>query len=272
MANLFGRKISVEFGIPNTVGFNITDLRIKFDIGKNLKSNPNTSKISIYNMNFDQRGLLQNINVIITLRVGYEEIEPFIIFKGNVIKSESKQVGPDIITNIQAGDGDRELTNATIDKSYKAGTSISTIINDTLKTFKEAGELIIKEFKPAVDKTNKTGMTISGLSKKIMDFLLGNVEHEWSVQDGETQVLEINKTTDDEGILLTPSTGLVGKPILREKGIQFQSLIVSPLIRAGRKMIIDSRTLSGEYRIERVRYSGDTHANPWYIFGEAIEL
>lgn len=272
MGLLWQRRAGATFGVKGEEGTKVTGLRIFFDIEKTSESSANTAKIIIYNLNESNRDLLKNKeNLFILLEVGYKD-EVDQLWIGDIKTSFSGRKGTDFITTIESEDGGQAIREARIDKSYAAGVNIKTVISDVANTMKEAGAVAIGTLSRVKDEVAQNGLTISGMSKVIMDDLIGKQGLEWSIQDNEAQFLEPKGETGEEITLLTPQTGLIGSPVNRKDGLDFKALIQTTKIRPGRSVKIQSRQFDGLYRVGKARYLGDTHDKPWYIMCEAIEL
>lgn len=273
MGLLWQRKASVTFGVKGEEGTKVEDLRIAFDIEKTRESNANTAKVTIYNLNENNRDLLKNKeDLFVILNVGYQGGDVDQLLIADITRSSTKRQGPDFITVIECEDGGQALTEAHIDKSYAPGTNLKSVISDVVNSFVEAGEVAVGTLSRVKDEIAQNGITVSGVSKVIMDDLIEKQDLEWSIQDNEVQVMEPLQDTGEEVVFLTPDTGLIGSPILREKGIEFKALIQSTKIRPGRPVNLESRQFEGLYRINKARYQGDTHDKTWYVLCEGIEV
>ena len=272
MGKLFDRKIAVSFGVKGSEGKKITDLRIIFEIEKTSESNPNTIKIQIFNLNKDSWAVLENTksDLSIILELGYKDEPMEILFKGDITKASHTRQGADIVTTIEAGDGTKGLMNATLDKSYKAGTDEKNVIKDLVNTIKESGSIVVGNLSKLKTNISQNGLSISGMSKDLLDKLVKKQDLEWNIQDNVLQILEPKGNTGEEAIKLTPQTGLIGTPVKREDGIEFTALIQTTKMKPGRLIHIESRDITGNYRVRTVSYKGDTHGNEWYTICEAI--
>ena len=272
MGQLWQRKVNAIFGIKGEDGNKVSGLRVTFDIEKTPESTANTAKISIYNLNENNRDLLKNKEALfIILEVGYgDDIDQ--LWVGDIKRSSTGRQGPDFVTSIESEDGGQAIREARIDKSYAPGVNIKTIIGDVANTLKEAGGVAVGTLSRVSDEISQNGFTASGISKVILDDLAEKQGLEWSIQDNEVQFLDPDQDTGEEVVLLTPETGLIGSPISREKGIEFKALIQTTKIRPGRPVKIQSRQFDGLYRVNKAKYQGDTHDKTWYITGEATEI
>lgn len=253
-------------------------LRIAFDITKTNKSDENTAKITVYNLNKEHRNLFQESKVSVLLEVGYEN-ELNTIFFGNITRIYSEKSGDDWLTIMEASDGARAYQNATIDKAFAAGTNIKDIIKEVANTFKEAAGTDLGSFEAVKDEVAQNGITLEGCSKAVLEKLCKTQGLQMSIQDNELMIVPEGGTTDRKIINLTPESGLVGMPAKtlikinnREvEGMQFKSLIQQNKLRPNRLVQIESQTVRGIYVITKAGYKGDTSAQDWYVICEGIE-
>ena len=271
MALLWKRNIAITFGPKGGEGIKVVALRASFELEKTSESSANTAKITIYNLNENHRGLLQNEeNVLIILEVGYGE-ELGQLFIGDVTKVSIMKKGPDWVTSIEAGDGDQGLKDATLDKSYKAGVSLKTVVDDAIKSIKSTGAIVTGTIKGLKEEISQNGFSVSGLAQSVIDDITKKQGLEWSVQDNELNIIPVDEDTGENAMVLTSTTGLVGSPIRREKGIEFMSLITSVEARPGRAVKIESRDITGFFKLRKVTFVGDTDGNAWYMKGVCDE-
>ena len=98
------------------------------------------------------------------------------------------------------------------------------------------------------------------------DPVLGALGLGYSIQNGELQVLEQGAPLAGEAVILRPGKGgIVGVPVVDSDGRgQIRSLLRADLVPGGLVSVEDSATATGVWRLDAVRYVGDTHAQDWY--------
>ena len=278
MAQLFNRKAIVTMGPKGGQGVRIEGLRVAFDITKTNKKSANNAKIMIYNLNESNKSLLKTKeDLSLTLEIGYGINNIDLLFTGDIVRSSTQRSGPDFISTIEVDDGDQALTTATIDKSYVAGTNLKTVINDSLQSMKDAGQIVIGSINSIKDDIAQNGFTASGLASSVIDQITKKQGLEFSIQDNETQILGVDEDTGEEAIVLTPTTGLIGSPRIgligkeasKIDGIEFKALIQTTRFKPGRVAQIKSREVDGFFKILKSKFTGDTHAPAWFVTCEA---
>lgn len=258
-------------GRPVVVERDFAGLRIQFQVEKTSESNPNQARISVYNLSSDSRGFVQEAGQTVVLEVGYapqgEPETKAIIFQGDVppggIRSERK--GPDWVTSFEVGDAQKKLKEQKFDRTYESGASLKKILGDVAGSL----GLAVNSIKGVKDKTFKSGVTLSGGVKDIMDSLTRDADTEWSVQDNEVQILGRFQATDEDAIVVSPQTGLIQSPVKRAEDIEFTTLLI-PTLRPGRLVDVQSRDVNGFYRIRKVMFNGDSLEGEWTAKCECV--
>lgn len=280
---LFNRDFAVTIGTKRIAARQEGDkeevkptLRVAFKVEKSTNRDPNKATVAIWNLSPDSRATLQSEERIpVTIEAGYvDEIGQ--LFVGDLEFAASERQGPDWVTEFESGDGSRQYRSARINESLAAGT----LLQDVLKKSSEAlglglGNALEKiqsgDFKGGLQEFT-TGVTLNGKASDILDKYMTAAGFEWSIQDGQLQVLRPNETTPELVPQLTFSTGLIGSPELGDAGkVRARSLLRSRLA-PGSKVEIISTEVDGFFKIEKVVHAGDSWGNDWYSDLEAIPL
>jgi len=277
----------IEFGsVPESTAehsFYRQGLRVVFDVVKSSEANANTARIQVYNASSESRAKVEREGQRILLRAGYSVypgMAPTIenLFSGTVASVNTVRNGPDIITTFEAGDAEKDIQQAKINKSYAPRSLALQIINDLASSI---GVRLDAESLASIPTTIfQHGFTATGSSKKILSELVARMGLEWSIQDGELKVLKPGLPSSDLSIVLTSDTGLLsvsnivkegGKPDAKKTGIEARSLLY-PSIRPHRLLTISSQKINGAYKVRKVTHRGDTHEGEWTSTTEAHEL
>jgi hypothetical protein len=115
------------------------------------------------------------------------------------------------------------------------------------------------------------GAVIKGLAADHMTDLMRSAGLEWSIQDGQLQVLNVGQPLAGQAILISESSGMVGSPSVDTKGVLAFTTLMIPGIKPGIPVSVQTETpnTSGGYRIISVEYKGDTMGQEWYCVCEA---
>lgn len=272
MAPLFKRRASVVIGREGGEGFVVNGLRVKFEIEKTSESTANTAKIQVFNMNPTNRGRLEEKNLTVILRAGYAGLDETpveeIIFKGSISKTQTVKQGPDYISTIECGDGEKALLGRHLDKSFESGTTLQTVVNE-LKT---AMGITVASIKDLTSEQFVNGGALSGKIKDLLDTVTKRMGLTWNIQDEELHIQAPTTVDETEAILVSAQTGLISEPIKREDGIEILSFL-NPKLRPNRTIKIESNKLDSAqsfFRIRKTDFIGDTKEGDWFAKVEAI--
>lgn len=279
---LYGRSVQVSVGQRGQPALLIQKLRIVFKIEKTLEKTPNNSTIEIYNLSDKSRAIIERKAGAIRVTAGYgDRIKD--LFIGDIGSVVTKRSGADIITSIEAQDGLLAYQSKEVDLSFAPGAKVGTIINQLVNAFGLT--------KGEVQGLNEEDQYLNGISfsgkihKHIDTVLQKQPQLDWSIQDGQLQILPKVKASTRSAILLTPDTGLVGSPFKRvvlnqdiakkvsgtdaENGVKVKSLLNAD-ITPGRLIRVEAQFVTGTFKVEKVDHDGDTHGTSFYSDIEAV--
>ncbi|RZL29679.1 MAG: hypothetical protein EOP64_00305 [Sphingomonas sp.] len=251
-----------------------TALRIEFDIEKDILPSSNKGGIRITNMNDGNRAALRP-GILATLEVGYAGLMQT-LFIGGALKVKTQRQGPDIVTEMECGDGEATIQNTVLDKSYSAGTTLSQVLTDIAAAMQvpSAAAPDGSRFGLAVGVPSyvfKRGFTIHGPIRATMDKLCKTFGLDWSLQNNALQIVPKKHHTGETAELLSPRTGLLGVPSFDGRTCTFGSLL-NPRLTPGRLVLLQSKAVSGLFKIRKGKWSGDTHGPHWLCEIEAIAM
>lgn len=288
----FDRVYSLAIGEGGQQGVEITGLRITFDIEKDDTKNPNRSRIRVYNLAPQTRKNLEKPDVRCTFKAGYaEEDGPLEVYQGDVVFVFSTYDGPNVITEIQLGEGAKAIRDVMISLSYESGVSSKKVIQDI------AGKLKMALNMPndAPQRTWQNGLAFHGAARQALDKVCVASGLSWSVQGGALQVIRSGGNTNRTAFELAADSGLLGRPERVRKGSQevaideddpkkeqrlkaksrqiistthdedgwkVQSLLLPTLLPGDRVKLL-SHVSEGVFTIRSVRHTGDTHGGDW---------
>lgn len=268
----FGRVYTL-----NVNGTQVTDLRVQFSIKKTTDKEPNSADIRVFNLAKTTRAKLQGRGVPVILSAGYGT-QQGVIFSGDSRTIDHEHDGPDVITRIQCGDGERLYQFARFSKSYNPGTQANDIIRDCVSALSVNKGNLEDALAQAQPRLYLTGYATHGRAVDTLDHQLRTSGFTWSIQQGELQVMKGGKPINPTAVLLSPKTGLVGSPQYaspEKKGgpstLKVKALLMNQL-RCGHVIAVQSDGINAQFRIEKLNFDGDTHGQQWYSVIEAKPL
>lgn len=267
MSALFGRSWSLTFGDEQW-----TDLRVVFEINRNLTKHPDPAQITIYNLATKTRsGFYQGAPVRLT--AGYKDAAG-LIYAGTLTGITPNRDGPDYAVTLNCRDGDAAY-RATCNKAYAVGAPLSLVVRDLAAAM---GLTVGGSTQQLLAGYRTRGPLVTvGYGQDKIGQLLAPYGLRWCMIDGSVVVVEGDGATAEEAILLTPDTGLIGSPEpISDKvppvGAVVRRLRVTSLLQPGflpgRKVKLQSVEYSGVYRVDRLVHKGDTHGQDWYSVAE----
>lgn len=279
---LFRRVCNVTVGSLLLDGFDV-----EFKVRKNLKQEPNTCDLRIYDLSPDHRKALEQASAptagpaqkpgvaskVVPVRIdaGYVGAVSQ-IFLGELRASQSIIEGGDIITELSTGDGDAAKLQR-INVPIGPGTSQAAAMRALLGALGIGQGNLARALQLLQTKGSATayakGALLKGAAADHMTDLCRGAGLEWSIQDGQLQVLNLGQPLDGQAILLDSDHGLVGSATVDTKGILSATALMIPGLKPGVKVSVNSVSVKGGYRVISCEYSGNTKETEWYCRVEA---
>lgn len=276
------RVYDLEVGdYRNGNGIKFNDLEIRFDISKSSdikRTGGNSAVIEIYNLSRTQIQLLESEYLSVKFAVGYKESGPRVVVEGNVIETSTVKMGTEYVTQLKMGEGYSELNHEKLKGLVSPGKTVQDVIEE------------IRQQMPGVARGAYTGTNLNnpivfgwplnGTPREMLKRLCEAHNLEYSVSGGVLSVTEENGLLTKDTVLaplVNESTGLIDVPFYtsetgrkmpgnkkRRRGVQFKALLNTECI-PGRIVRIESEFITGIYRINTARFSGDFRGQDWYV-------
>lgn len=246
----------------------VDGMRIQFEIKKTHKKEPNTSQITVTNLSPSRRSSLQLKGVRALLEAGYKDTGMSRYAVADLRSVDHVRNNADWDTVMQLGDGERAWKYARVNVSHSPGTRSS----DVLKSLADAMGLELGNLSTQLMGINSTldqGFCACGSASRAMDQFVKSLHKEWSVQDGQLQILDPYEHLDLPVPDITPDTGLIGSPEMGsppKKGkpalVKFKCLLTPT--KPGSRVKLKSKRYDGYVTVQAVTFTGDTHGGDWY--------
>ena len=276
------RACSLVVGDDAGNGLELNELRITFKTAKGDAETPNSAEISVYNLSEATASRIRREFTQVALSAGYKA-NMGLIFRGNIRQVRIwRENGVDTVLHILAADGDRAYNFATVNTTLAAGSRPADRVRVCQGSFSArgagAGHLPDPGGQPL-----PRGRVMYGMARDHMRDEAANTGTDWSIQDGQVQMVPRKGWLPGEAVLLTHETGLVGTPEQTQDGVTVRALL-NPRLRVGGRIMLDNRSVrqmqtplkaaagqcaarlddDGVYRIIKVEFTGDTRGNDWY--------
>jgi hypothetical protein len=262
----FKRFVEVIVGPKGGEGFKISGLKIAFSIEKTDSTDPNKSKIRIYNLSDDTHAKVIIAGNHITLKAGYEDETVAAIFFGDVLKGTRKQEGSDSITELEVFDGRTAVMSGQVSVSYAKETEARTIVQALVDAIGLPNKGM--ENVPAGE-TYQHGYTFIGMAGEGLKDVLNNYDLIYTIQNQMLYIMKPGEAADKTGLKLTAGTGLLTTPepvsdktsdddANAEPSNRWKfSAMLFPELVPGAACKVESSTLNSEIVINKVIFNGD---------------
>lgn len=257
MSLLYDRVVEVT-----VAGLEITDLRMSFDVSREIDETETTGRLDIYNLRPENEERIFQRGKRVTIRAGYPTTLAT-IYDGTVQQVVRIRDGLARVVRIDLGDMVRAASTLSgwTSKTWAGQVAVRSIATDIMADLKvPAGPL---DAIPA-DATAQDWVW-SGPSAAALTALLRRVNCRWFEEDG---LIRINKTgmtqPDAPTIRLSPTSGLVKSPIVTDDGLEAE-MFLRPDVVLGCIIDLESETFNGLYKVAGLRHIGDNYRNGRFI-------
>jgi hypothetical protein len=268
-----GNGIRLTAGLPNGDS-NSDGLQIRFDISKTAdtkRTNGNSATIEIYNLNRSQIQLLQGEYLECTFAVGYKDQGVRVVAEGNVVEVKTVHRGEEYITQLRMGEGYSDLNNEVM-----KGLTVSpgTTVGDVIEEIRKQMPNVARGAYVGTNLNNPVvfGWNLNGTPAQMLRKVCEANNMEYSVSGGILNVSDEGGLYTKDTVLapvIAEFTGMIEEPFhttppgrkmkkdkKKRQGVQFKSLLNTECI-PGRIVRIESTFITGIYRINSARFSGD---------------
>lgn len=283
--------ITTQFNENNSSGRDtggIDGLDVDFVIDKSLKpTDPNTCMIKVYNLNpADRQSFSGSPKLTVKLEAGYVGGVTQLYF-AEARSAWTVSEGADYITHIESTDTIARPTGVRRTTKTPPGSPTGNLyrtmgarvpLEDAFKAIAAQLGVGTGNLSQAMAGFGSSGLDISavngsalvGNGARRMTDLCRSAGLEWSIQDGALQFLQVGKAVEGAlAIEINANTGMVGSPSVDSSGAVSFSTLLIPGLNPGVLVNIDSLFVSGGYRLEKIRYAGETRGKAWYAHCEA---
>lgn len=262
-----------------TVGQKVFRTRLQFAIEKFTNGvNPNNCSIAAFNLSQDSRNQIEAAprnSLKLFLAAGYQGNNK-LIFSGEVFYAHSDRKGPDIITSFKVNSGQVAVSQGHI--SIVGQVSDWQIFQALLTRFMLYG--IVKGHVSANVQQELTrgtyarGYSASTTLSALMDHITKRHGFRWSIDNEAVNIYEKGVFEDQEQILLSKDTGLIGFPTKTDAGNYKIKALLNADINCGKKIKVVSKQMPipAPVKANKVTHVGDTLEGDWYTEFEALDL
>lgn len=255
----------------------IEKLNVEFEVEATATKAPNTLAAKIYNLSEATRNKIQSQagDVRVLLRAGYAGERMTDLFLGDLRTVKHYRSGPDLVTEIEAGDGEKSM-GIKFRKSYGKNTPLQTVLFDIAGALDVgvgnlATAAAIAEER-GLASTFPNGVVVSGFAIDELSRLLASRGIDWSIQGSQIQILPNGQGLRSSAIELSPTSGLLGVPTVDKKGLLTCETLIIPDLYPGRTVNVKSEFVSGLYKVTKANYRGSLFGPDFNIAIEGTRL
>lgn len=237
-------------------------ITLEFDISRNIMSEANYAKFTLYNLAPDTRAAIYHDRMRVNPRAfqqikliaGYKSSnQRSLLFLGNIRTANSQRRGPDWITSIDAMDGGMCFVSGQVGLTIPVGATAETVAKMLTKSmdfvsFGAVGNVTFRNSRP---------IAMSGAAYEIAQRVYQNSN--FFIDSGITYILNDNEflVKPGEMDLVLNSGNIIGSP-RRQEGWIDVDVIFEPGAYPAQRAILSSRdgVYNGQYIVRGIKHSG----------------
>lgn len=273
----------------------VDGLRIRFETRQADKSNPNLLQVWITNLKDETTQPAFKVGAAITLSAGYGS-EVGVLFKGQIRQARNTREGvADKVLHVIAADMSTPRNYAVVNTTLSANHTHYDRAMAAVKQLQAMGCTVGYIAKDALTQTKfPRGFSIFDMAKDVLRNTCMATKTSWSIQNGAVQIVENAKAKPGAAIVLSPSSGLIGRAVQTIQGIEGTCLLNFNIVPT-RAIKVDSKLIDqavldqsytgaksndlypklatdGMYKVFYVGHVGDTHGEEFFTRWLAVRM
>lgn len=257
--------------------------KIRFEVTKSNIAKDNNGKIEIYNLSSDTRKLISESDGIVTISAGYIKNNGLIeIGQGDITKTLINKDKTEVVTEVYIAEGIKKIKHNPVAISYARNATLGEI----LSSLSSQTGFSFKQIDTDSAISAQSGYADIGSLDAVLDNLALKYDFAWSVQNGVITIKGNKSVSRSETLVLSPESGLILNPesvkkisrklkkIKEDESIFTNRItaLLQPQLEVHDIIEVQSETLNGRFRINKIIHSGDTRGNEWYSNLEVVPL
>lgn len=235
----FGRRYRITISDDSGNALDVSDLHCTFNIIKTIQMEPNSSEITIYNLNAITENRIMLSGKRVTVEAGYEGTQFGLIFDGDILQTiREKENGNTYKLTIIALDSDRAINFEIANFSIAKGQTARDIIEHI--TSKATNPIPLGSISDKLKgQTLTRGKVFFGKSSDYIRQIAKSYDLHFYMDDGKLNLISMDELPEGEIFELSPASGLVGTPTQTDYGLSGQCLL-NPQIKLNSLIHIDN--------------------------------
>lgn len=245
---LFGRRYRITVSDEAGTAIDISKLHCTFSIIKTIQMEPNSSEISVYNLNVQTENDIITNGARVTVEAGYEGSQFGLIFDGDIIQCVREKASANTFKlTMIALDSDRAINFDIANYSILRGQSHRTIVEHIAN--KASNPIPLGSIAEKLNNSKLTrGKVMFGKASDYLRQIAKSNGLKCYMDDGTLHMINLNELPKGEIFKLDPTSGLIGVPEQTQYGVSGQCLL-NPQIKLNSLIHIDN-SLIRDKRIE----------------------
>lgn len=265
-------------------GWRIDNLQVRFDISKTSdeKNSKNSATIEICNLSPEHIKSLETPYLVSDFSAGYygriqDTSQIRRLFTGQVTGVTTRKNGPDVVTQLQMGEGYVELNFEVLSKLVSPGKTVRDVFEEIRTSIPNLSRGVYAGVN--INSPIVSGYPLMGEPRRLMDKLAETYRVEYRVDDG---VLYVNDSdgainnADSTAYVISQESGLIDIPYIvapsnkkskedsKTKSKTQWKMLLNPDVNPGEIIRLEYLEFTGWYKVESVRHSGDFRGGEWY--------
>lgn len=275
--SLFGRVARVTVGPPGAEGYSWSALRIGFEVSSSSSREPNKGSVELYNLNAESRAWVQREGQRLVIEAGYVGSSDR-IFVGDIDRVVVRRDGADVITEIEAGDGEEFFRQHRTSLRLPPGGTLGQVVRAIVASATATGVLDAATLRLSdeLEGVSLQGLTVHGDTRDVLDRIARSVGAEWSVQDGVLELVSEGQAIEASGVIARElyTVERMKADQTSGRGAKAGYRIALPLDGSIRpRRLVQIVGVDGWRRAAKVKHAGDTHdASRWQTECELEDL
>lgn len=204
-----------------------------------------------------------------------------VVFEATAMRAEVRRDGSDWLTTLETTDGGLGAV-AVAGKSFSATSSVASILDYLVKELGWAAGQVLSVANPLLpakirNTTMQRSHVLYGSALSALTEIMDGLDLDWWVDDGEFWILERDGTLPGVPAVLNsvggPTAALILDAPRRIEGDALEvRTLLTPTLRIGRRVELQTREFTGSYRCERTRTSGDNRGGRFDVVATLRDL
>lgn len=249
---LYGRRYRITVSDSKGNAFDVSQLHCTFDIVKTIQMEPNTSEITIYNLDSNTENKIMMNGVRVTVEAGYEGSQFGLIFDGDILQTiREKENANTYKLTIIALDSDRAINFDISNFSVMRGQTARSIVNHITK--QAVVPMNLGSISDSLKGQKLTrGKVIFGKTSDYLRQVAKSNNLKCYMDNGVVNLIDLKELPKDTIFELNPKSGLIDVPEQTDFGISGQCLL-NPQIKLNTLIHIDNSLV----RAKRIEFNNN---------------